>query len=155
MASTYTVLLSELVSEFKLDFFYRSTDFDKIHVTDCYFMIRGRTFHIECQNMNDNTMGRRICCSYFYARAILKRRKSRDIPGTSANQTRRLPLTADQLFHRIRKGLPDGACSLGRLWKQLSVHDTMIPHPLAMLFLRKLKMMELNSSFVVKKKKQN
>ena len=33
MASTYTVLLSELVSEFKLDFFYRSTDFDKIHVT--------------------------------------------------------------------------------------------------------------------------
>ena len=33
MASTYTVLLSELASEFKLDFFYRSTDFDKIHVT--------------------------------------------------------------------------------------------------------------------------
>ena len=33
MASTYTVLLSELVSEFKLDFFYRSTDFEKIHVT--------------------------------------------------------------------------------------------------------------------------
>jgi len=33
VASTYTVLLSELVSEFKLDFFYRSTDFDKIHVT--------------------------------------------------------------------------------------------------------------------------
>ena len=33
MASTYTVLLSELASEFKLDFFYRSTDFEKIHVT--------------------------------------------------------------------------------------------------------------------------
>ena len=33
MSSTYTVLLSELASEFKLDFFYRSTDFDKIHVT--------------------------------------------------------------------------------------------------------------------------
>ena len=40
-----------------------------------------------------------------------KRRKSRDIPGTSANQTRRLPLTADQLFRRIRKGLPDAVCS--------------------------------------------
>lgn len=97
----------------------------------------------------------RFCCSYSYAEIISKRRKSRDIPGTSANQTRRLPLTADQLFHRIRKGLPDVACSLGRLWKQLSVHDTMIPYPLAILFLRKLKIMELNSSFVVKKKKQN
>ena len=129
--------------------------FDKIHVTDCYFMIRGRTFHIECQNMNDNTMGRRICCSYFYARAILKRRKSRDIPGTSANQTRRLPLTADQLFHRIRKGLPDVACSLGRLWKQLSVHDTMIPHPLAMLFFAKIEDDGIKFLFCCQKKKQN
>lgn len=34
--------------------------FDEIHVTDCYFMIRNRHFHIECQNMNDKTMGRRI-----------------------------------------------------------------------------------------------
>ena len=34
--------------------------FDEIHVTDCYFMIRGRTFHIECQNMNDKMMGKRI-----------------------------------------------------------------------------------------------
>ena len=33
MANTYTVLLSELVSEFNLDFFYKSTDFDKIRVT--------------------------------------------------------------------------------------------------------------------------
>ena len=33
MANTYTVLLSELVSEFNLDFFYRSSDFDKIRVT--------------------------------------------------------------------------------------------------------------------------
>ena len=55
--------------------------------------------------------GGRFCYSYFYARIISKRRKSRDIPGTSANQTRRLPLTADQLFCRIRKGLPDAVCS--------------------------------------------
>ena len=34
--------------------------FDEIHVTDCYFMIRNRHFHIECQNMNDKTMGRHI-----------------------------------------------------------------------------------------------
>lgn len=33
MANTYTVLLSELVSEFNLEFFYRSSDFDKIRVT--------------------------------------------------------------------------------------------------------------------------
>ena len=111
--------------------------FDKIHVTDCYFMIRGRTFHIECQNMNDNTMGRRICCSYFYARAILKRRKSRDIPGTSANQTRMLPLIVDQLFHRIRKSLPDVVCTLGCLWKQLSVHSNMAPHLSLLCFCQK------------------
>ena len=55
--------------------------------------------------------GGRFCCSYFYAKFFSKRRKSRDIPGTSANQTRRLPLTADQLFRRIRKGLPDAVCS--------------------------------------------
>lgn len=29
--------------------------------------------------------GGRFCYSYFYARIISKRRKSRDIPGTSAN----------------------------------------------------------------------
>ena len=33
MTNTYTVLLSELVAEFKLDFFNKSTDFEKIHVT--------------------------------------------------------------------------------------------------------------------------
>ena len=35
MANTYTVLLSELVSEFNLDFFYKSTDFDKIGRASC------------------------------------------------------------------------------------------------------------------------
>lgn len=54
--------------------------------------------------------GGRFCCSYFYAKFFSKRIKSRDIPGTSANQARRLPLTADQLFHRIRKGLLDAVC---------------------------------------------
>ena len=98
----------------------------------------------------------RFCCSYFYARAILKRRKSRDIPGTSANQTRRLPLTANQLFHRIRKGLPDVVCSLGCSWKQLSVHDTMIPHPLAILFFAKIEDNGIKFLFCCqKKKKQN
>ena len=82
--------------------------------------------------------GGRFCCSYFYTRIILKRRKFRDIPGTSANQTKRLPLTADQLFHRIRKGLPDVVGSLGCSWKQLSVHGIMIPHPLAMFFFAKI-----------------
>ena len=53
----------------------------------------------------------RFCCSYFYAGIISKRRKSRHKSGISANQTRRLPLTADQLSHRIRKGLPDVVCT--------------------------------------------
>ena len=33
MANIYSILLSEIVSEFNLDFYYRSSDFDKIHVT--------------------------------------------------------------------------------------------------------------------------
>ena len=33
MASTYSVPLSELVSEFDLNFFYKSSDYEKIHVT--------------------------------------------------------------------------------------------------------------------------
>ena len=33
MASTYSVLLSELVNEFGLSFFHKSTDYEKIHVT--------------------------------------------------------------------------------------------------------------------------
>ena len=33
MRSIYSVLLKEVVSEFNLEFFYKSTDFDKIHVT--------------------------------------------------------------------------------------------------------------------------
>lgn len=84
--------------------------------------------------------GGRFCCSYFYAKFFSKRRKSRDIPGTSANQTRRLPLTADQLFHRIRKGLPDVVCffnCLWSLWKQLSVHSNMAPHLLLLCFFSK------------------
>ena len=81
--------------------------------------------------------GGRFCCSYFYAKFFSKRRKSRDIPGTSANQTRRLPLTADQLFHRIRKGVPDVVCFLGCLWKQLSVHSNMAPHLLLLFFFAK------------------
>lgn len=94
----------------------------------------------------------RFCCSYFYAKFFSKRRKSRDIPGTSANQTRRLPLTADQLFHRIRKGLPDVVCFLGCLWKQLSVHDTMIPHPSAMLFFAKIEYNGIKFLFCCQKK---
>ena len=33
MASTYSVRLSELVSEFDFSFFYKATDYEKIHVT--------------------------------------------------------------------------------------------------------------------------
>ena len=33
MANIYSILLSDIVSEFKLDFYYKSSDFDKIHVT--------------------------------------------------------------------------------------------------------------------------
>ena len=33
MANIYSILLSDIVSEFQLDFFYKSSDFDKIHVT--------------------------------------------------------------------------------------------------------------------------
>ena len=33
MANIYSILLSDIVSEFNLDFFYKSSDFDKIHVT--------------------------------------------------------------------------------------------------------------------------
>ena len=33
MVSTYSVLLSELVQEFNLEFFYQSTDYEKIRVT--------------------------------------------------------------------------------------------------------------------------
>lgn len=33
MAASYSVLLSELTQEFKLDFFHKSSDFEKIHVT--------------------------------------------------------------------------------------------------------------------------
>ena len=75
--------------------------------------------------------------SYSIAKFFSKRRKSRDIPGISANQTRRLLLTADQLFHRIRKGLPDAVCFLNCLWslrKQLSVHSNMAPHLLLLCF---------------------
>lgn len=95
----------------------------------------------------------RFCYSYFYAKFFSKRRKSRDIPGTSANQTRRLPLTADQLFHRIRKGLPDVVCFLGCLWKQLSVHGIMIPYVLATFFLRKLKKGGIKFRFCCQKKR--
>ena len=87
--------------------------------------------------------GDRFCCSYFYARIILKRKKSRDILGTSANQTKRLPLTADQLFHRIRKGLPNAVCFFWLPVEQLSGHDIMIPHVAASNFLRKLRLILL------------
>ena len=33
MANIYSIPLSDIVSEFNLDFFYKSSDFDKIHVT--------------------------------------------------------------------------------------------------------------------------
>ena len=33
MVSTYSVLLSELVQEFNLEFLYQSTDYEKIRVT--------------------------------------------------------------------------------------------------------------------------
>ena len=33
MSAIYTVLLSELEKEFHLDFFHRSTDYEKIHIT--------------------------------------------------------------------------------------------------------------------------
>ncbi len=33
MSNSYSVLLSELVSEFNLEFFYKSSDYEKIHVT--------------------------------------------------------------------------------------------------------------------------
>ena len=33
MANIYSILLSDIVSEFKLDYFHKSSDFDKIHVT--------------------------------------------------------------------------------------------------------------------------
>lgn len=33
MANIYSIPLSDIVSEFKLDFYYKSSDFDKIHVT--------------------------------------------------------------------------------------------------------------------------
>ena len=33
MASTYSVPLSELVNEFDLNFFYKASDYEKIHVT--------------------------------------------------------------------------------------------------------------------------
>lgn len=42
--------------------------------------------------------GGRFCCSYFYAKFFPKRRKSRDIPGTPANQARRLPLQLISYF---------------------------------------------------------
>ena len=75
--------------------------------------------------------------SYSIAKFFSKHRKSRDIPGTSANQTRRLLLTADQLFHRIQKGLPDVVCFLGCLWKQLSAHTNMALHLLLLCFFAK------------------
>ena len=69
--------------------------------------------------------------------------KTQKIPGYTRDfckSTRRLLLTADQLFHRIRKGLPDAVCFLNCLWslrKQLSGHSNMAPHLLLLCFFAK------------------
>ena len=97
----------------------------QVFVSDCF-----------CRTVQKSKSGR-FCCSYFYTKLFSKYRKSRDIPGTSANQTRKLLLTADQLFHRIQKGLPDVVCSLGCSWKQLSVHGNMTPHLPLLCFCQK------------------